>query len=202
MRKKKRSDEDEYGRRTRPRTDSQSVSPSRPGHKPLRSPSSPGARRRRSRSRSQVSNRDRPTKPQRAGGYGYGGAGQNAGGFNRGGPGHTLSRGPGLASYSRRRRRNLMSYKEFMATLPDDVSPEEAQEAYTRYKTEFSKSEERIFWEAHRKEEWFQERYDPVVIEQLRQAKAKRVSEATKQFMEDVQASLVPELNFNCLMMD
>jgi len=95
-----------------------------------------------------------------------------------------------------------MSYKEFMATLPDDVSPEEAQEAYTRYKTEFSKSEERIFWEAHRKEEWFQERYDPVVIEQLRQAKAKRVSEATEQFMEDVKASLVPELNFNCLTND
>jgi len=46
-----------------------------------------------------------------------------------------------------------MTYKEFMATLPDDVSPDEAQEAYNRYKTEFSKSEERLFWEAHKKEE-------------------------------------------------
>jgi len=200
--KKRRNDEDEYGRRTRVRTASPSNSPSRPGHKPSRSDSSSPEskhRRRRSRSRSPVSNRDRTAKAQRTAGISHGGTAYSTGGFNRGAHSYPPFKGAGTTGYNRRRRRNLMTYKEFMTTLPDDVSPDEALEAYMRYKTEFSKSEERMFWEAHRKEEWFQERYDPVVIEQLRQAKAKRVTKATEQFMQDVKAAVIPELNYNCL---
>jgi len=90
-----------------------------------------------------------------------------------------------------------MNYKEFMMTLPDDVSPEEAQEAYERYQAEFSKSEERIFWEAHKKESWFQERYDPVVLEQLRQSKTKHVIATIKAFPELVEEDKIVELKLN-----
>jgi len=104
----------------------------------------------------------------------------------------------GPARTPARRRKKLMTYKEFMMTLRDDVTPEQAQEAYSKYSSDFSKTEERIFWEKHKKEEWFQERYDPVVIEQLRQAKANRVKKVVPKFEKEVLADLVSELKFDC----
>lgn len=94
-------------------------------------------------------------------------------------------------SYEKRRpissgkRKKPKSFKEFMLKLPDSVTPEEAQKEYKTYVERFDKSQEAIFTKEHKDEEWFQERYDPVLLEQVLQKRAGDGQEHAKQFVED-----------------
>lgn len=65
------------------------------------------------------------------------------------------------------------SFKEFLAKQPDSISPQDAKESYDRYVREFPKTngnskslntsdkKPNTFFESHKDEEWFKERYDP-----------------------------------------
>ena len=59
-----------------------------------------------------------------------------------------------------------VSFKEFMVRISNDCSAEEAKAKYEAYMSRFSKKDDITFFDRHKDEEWFQERYDPIIIEQ------------------------------------
>lgn len=54
-----------------------------------------------------------------------------------------------------------MSYKDFMADLPDDVTPAAAQQLYEDYRVRFYGSRRRVYWEEHKNDDELRDKYDP-----------------------------------------
>ena len=49
----------------------------------------------------------------------------------------------------------LLSYKEFLLSLSDDISPAESLQKYQKYKETYSKKHMKSFFELHKTEDWF-----------------------------------------------
>jgi len=100
-----------------------------------------------------------------SGGYSRGGyGGRNRG--NRSGGRNYHHRGQNYGrNYNNRNRQNnanvLQSYRDFLLSQPEDITPEEAQKNYEQYKQDFHRKNSRIFREKHHEEDWFRERYHP-----------------------------------------
>ncbi|KAM7280493.1 hypothetical protein ACFE04_007627 [Oxalis oulophora] len=58
-------------------------------------------------------------------------------------------------------REGLMSYKQFIQELEDDVLPSEAESRYQEYKTEYITTQKRVFFDTHKAEEWLKNKYHP-----------------------------------------
>lgn len=54
-----------------------------------------------------------------------------------------------------------ISFKDFLLKQPDNISSHAAQEAYDEYVKEFTRQKPNKFFDLHKGEEWFKERYDP-----------------------------------------
>lgn len=57
-----------------------------------------------------------------------------------------------------------MSFKDFLLKQPDNISSHAAQEAYDEYVKSFAVRKPNEFFEQHKDEEWFRERYDPEYV--------------------------------------
>lgn len=57
-----------------------------------------------------------------------------------------------------------IAFKAFILTLPDSVTPTEAEERYSDYRVEFGRRRALWFYPRHRHLEWMRELYDPVVV--------------------------------------
>ncbi|KAF0685049.1 Aste57867_23078 [Aphanomyces stellatus] len=80
----------------------------------------------------------------------------------------------------------LESYKAFMMRQEDNVSPEVCLQRYEDYKKRVLVKSSRSFFDAHKMEEWLQERYSPAIRHrQLQQTNSKKRAEA-KAFNERV----------------
>nr|XP_024398983.1 serrate RNA effector molecule-like isoform X3 [Physcomitrium patens] len=76
--------------------------------------------------------------------------------------------GPYPSMYGSRpppRRDGLMSYKQFIVELEDDILPGEAERRYEEYKSEFITTQKRAFFEQHKDDDWLREKYDPARLE-------------------------------------
>ncbi|CAA6671135.1 unnamed protein product [Spirodela intermedia] len=102
------------------------------------------------------------------------------GGYDRGGPGGR----PGYADermHARYRtsewsesgraslrdggqREGLMSYKQFIQELEDDILPAEAERRYEEYRSEYIATQKRAFFEAHKDEDWLKDKYHPTSL--------------------------------------
>lgn len=47
-----------------------------------------------------------------------------------------------------------MSYKQFIQELEDDILPSEAERRYKEYKSEYISTQKRVYFNAHKDEEW------------------------------------------------
>ncbi len=57
-----------------------------------------------------------------------------------------------------------MTFKDYLAKQPDNISPQSAQDGYTAYLQEFTRRQPNRFFDMHKEEEWFRERYDPKYV--------------------------------------
>lgn len=57
-----------------------------------------------------------------------------------------------------------MSFKDFLLKQPDNISSHAAQEAYDEYVKGFTMRKPNKFFDQHKNEEWFRERYDPEYV--------------------------------------
>jgi len=91
-----------------------------------------------------------------------------------------------------------VSFKEFTnEMLEDDVTAQEAQKRYEKYLQRFSKSDDVLFFEAHKDEEWFQERYDPIIIEKSIEARRENARKHYWRFYEQFLNDDLPDVHDN-----
>lgn len=61
----------------------------------------------------------------------------------------------------------MKSYKNFMLTQTDDATPDEFQRRYDVYQVEYCQEVSNYFFEKNKCEEWFRERYDPLLQQNM-----------------------------------
>lgn len=79
-------------------------------------------------------------------------------------PPHSRSSSPKV---SRSRIAPMKSYKNFMLTQHDDASPEIFQRRYDEYQVQYCKDASNYYFEKNKCEEWFRERYDPLIQQNM-----------------------------------
>eukprot|EP01018_Ginkgo_biloba_P034306 Gb_37971 [translate_table: standard] len=93
--------------------------------------------------------------------------------------------GPNMMGVSQ--REGLMTYKQFITELEDDILPAEAQRRYEEYRTEYITTQKRAFFEAHKDEEWLRDKYDPSHLEAVIQRRNENAKATAKEFLLDLQ---------------
>ncbi|RZC79854.1 hypothetical protein C5167_042435 [Papaver somniferum] len=58
-------------------------------------------------------------------------------------------------------REGLMSYKQFIQDLEDDILPAEAERRYQEYISEYISTQKRTFFDTHKDDEWLKDKYHP-----------------------------------------
>ncbi|KAK7586146.1 hypothetical protein V9T40_004022 [Parthenolecanium corni] len=76
----------------------------------------------------------------------------------------------------------MMSLKAFINTLDDNVSDDEALKKYNEYKMEFRRQQLNEFFVAHKDEEWFKEKYHPVVSTKRKEEHLKNIKTRVEVF--------------------
>ncbi|CAK9262239.1 unnamed protein product [Sphagnum jensenii] len=86
-------------------------------------------------------------------------------------------------------REGLMSYKQFIAELEDDILPGEAERRYDEYKTEFITTQKRSFFEQHKDDDWLREKYDPARLEAVLARRNENAKILAKELLAELQGS-------------
>ncbi|KAF9676333.1 hypothetical protein SADUNF_Sadunf09G0127800 [Salix dunnii] len=112
------------------------------------------------------------------------------GGYQGGPPEWELGRG-GYGNTSNvvpAQREGLMSYKQFIQELEDDILPSEAERRYQEYKSEYISTQKRVFFEAHKDEEWLKDKYHPTNLVAVIERRNELARKVAKDFLLDLQS--------------
>uniref|UniRef100_A0A2P2MKY1 C2H2-type domain-containing protein n=1 Tax=Rhizophora mucronata TaxID=61149 RepID=A0A2P2MKY1_RHIMU len=85
-------------------------------------------------------------------------------------------------------REGLMSYKQFIQELEDDILPAEAERRYQEYKSEYISTQKQVFFEAHKDEEWLKDKYHPTNLIAVIERKNELARKVAKDFLLDLQS--------------
>ncbi|CAI0397314.1 unnamed protein product [Linum tenue] len=119
---------------------------------------------------------ERPHGRHMGGRGGYQGWDAGRGGFND------------AANAGSTQREGLMSYKQFIQELEDDILPAEAERRYQEYKSEYISTQKRVFFDAHKDEEWLKDKYHPTNLVTVIERRNELVRKAAKEFLLDLQS--------------
>ncbi|CAM8963525.1 unnamed protein product [Rhodiola kirilowii] len=84
-------------------------------------------------------------------------------------------------------REGLMSYKQFIQELEDDILPSEADRRYQEYKSEYIATQKRTFFAAHKDEEWLKDKYHPGNLLAVIERRNELARKVAKEFILDLQ---------------
>ncbi|XP_038693322.1 serrate RNA effector molecule-like isoform X2 [Tripterygium wilfordii] len=85
-------------------------------------------------------------------------------------------------------REGLMSYKQFIQELEDDILPGEAEHRYQEYKSEYISTQKRAFFDAHKDEEWLRDKYHPTNLPAVIERRNELSRKLAKDFLLDLQS--------------
>ncbi|XP_044479721.1 serrate RNA effector molecule-like [Mangifera indica] len=88
-------------------------------------------------------------------------------------------------------REGLMSYKQFIQELEDDILPAEAERRYQEYKSEYISTQKHVFFDAHRDEEWLKDKYHPTNLLSVIERRNELARKVAKDFLLDLQSGTV-----------
>ncbi|KAL5225775.1 hypothetical protein ABZP36_012414 [Zizania latifolia] len=94
--------------------------------------------------------------------------------------------GPGITQ-----REGLMTYKQFIQVLEDDISPTEAERRYQEYKTEYITTQKRAYFDLHKNEDWLKDKYHPTNLLSVIERRNERCKVVAKDFFLDLQNGTV-----------
>lgn len=77
-----------------------------------------------------------------------------------------------------------ISFKDFLLKQPDTISPQDAKEKYDLYVGDFTLRKPNKFFDLHKDEEWFKERYDPDYVLSRTHRIKEEVVERAKDFVD------------------
>ncbi|KAL1128710.1 hypothetical protein V6Z11_A13G267000 [Gossypium hirsutum] len=95
-------------------------------------------------------------------------------------------------------REGLMSYKQFIQELEDDIVPAEAERRYQEYKSEYISTQKRAFFDAHKNEDWLKDKYHPTNLVTVIERRNEFARKVAKDFLLDLQSGtldLSPAVN-------
>uniref|UniRef100_A0A0C9QWQ1 TSA: Wollemia nobilis Ref_Wollemi_Transcript_3537_2841 transcribed RNA sequence n=1 Tax=Wollemia nobilis TaxID=56998 RepID=A0A0C9QWQ1_9CONI len=92
----------------------------------------------------------------------------------------------GFSDMGAPQREGLMTYKQFIQELEDDILPAEAERRYEEYRTEYINTQKRAFFEAHKDEDWLKDKYDPSHLEAVIQRRNENAKATAKEFLQDL----------------
>ncbi|OEL37447.1 Serrate RNA effector molecule [Dichanthelium oligosanthes] len=84
-------------------------------------------------------------------------------------------------------REGLMTYKQFMQVLEDDISPSEAERRYQEYRTEYITTQKRAYFDLHKNEDWLKDKYHPTNLSSVIERRNERCKVMAKDFFLDLQ---------------
>ncbi|KFK32423.1 hypothetical protein AALP_AA6G240000 [Arabis alpina] len=97
--------------------------------------------------------------------------------------------GYGDASNSATTQRDgLMSYKQFIQELEDDILPSEAERRYQEYKSEYVTTQKRVYFNTHKEEEWLKNKYHPTNLLSVIERRNELARKVAKDFLLDLQS--------------
>uniref|UniRef100_A0ACD5YB89 Uncharacterized protein n=1 Tax=Avena sativa TaxID=4498 RepID=A0ACD5YB89_AVESA len=115
----------------------------------------------------------------------HGGQGRHS---NRAPDWHNSGRGGWNEGSGNSRREGLMSYKQFMQELEDDVLPVEAQRRYEEYKSEYITTQKKAYFELHKNEDWLRNKYNPTNLESVMERRNEIARATANEFFQDLQS--------------
>ncbi|XP_020580356.1 serrate RNA effector molecule [Phalaenopsis equestris] len=89
---------------------------------------------------------------------------------------------------SQPQREGLMTYKQFIQELEDDILPAEAERRYEEYRTEYISTQKRAYFEAHKDEEWLKDKYHPTNLVTVIERRNENARAAAKEILLDLQS--------------
>ncbi|KAH6814791.1 C2H2 zinc-finger protein SERRATE [Perilla frutescens var. frutescens] len=99
-------------------------------------------------------------------------------------------RGPFADTFSTgpTQREGMMSYKQFIQELEDDILPVEAERRYQEYRTEYISTQKRTYFNAHKDEEWLKDKYHPTHLLAVIERRNELARKLAKDFQLDLQS--------------
>ncbi|KAL2485531.1 Serrate RNA effector molecule [Abeliophyllum distichum] len=85
-------------------------------------------------------------------------------------------------------REGMMSYKQFIQELEDDILPTEAERRYQEYKSEYISTQKRAYFNAHKDEEWLKDKYHPTNLLAVIERRNELARKSAKDFQLDLQS--------------
>ncbi|KAL5719525.1 hypothetical protein ACHQM5_012286 [Ranunculus cassubicifolius] len=85
-------------------------------------------------------------------------------------------------------REGLMSYKQFIQELEDDILPAEAERRYQEYRSEYISTQKRAFFDTHKDEEWLKDKYHPTNLLTVIERRNENARKISKDFLLDLQS--------------
>lgn len=110
-----------------------------------------------------------------------------ASGFQSGPSEWTGTGRTGFSDMGAPQREGLMTYKQFIQELEDDILPAEAERRYQEYRTEYINTQKRAFFEAHKDEDWLKDKYDPSHLEAVIQRRNENSKATAKEFLQELE---------------
>ncbi|KAI4332856.1 hypothetical protein L6164_017733 [Bauhinia variegata] len=123
---------------------------------------------------------------------------RSAGGYQNGVSDLESNRGYADLPGGGTQREGLMSYKQFIQELEDDILPAEAERRYQEYKSEYITTQKRAYFNAHKDEEWLRDKYHPTNLVSVNERRNENARRLAKDFLLDLQSGtldLNPGLN-------
>ncbi|XP_041990629.1 serrate RNA effector molecule-like isoform X1 [Salvia splendens] len=84
-------------------------------------------------------------------------------------------------------REGMMSYKQFIQELDDDILPSEAEHRYQEYRTEYISTQKRTYFNSHKDEEWLKDKYHPTNLLAVIERRNELAKKLAKDFQHDLQ---------------
>ncbi|CAN6442974.1 unnamed protein product [Victoria cruziana] len=84
-------------------------------------------------------------------------------------------------------REGLMSYKQFILELEDDILPAEAERRYQEYRSEYISTQKRTYFETHKDEAWLKDKYHPTNLLTVIERRSENARALAKEFLLDLQ---------------
>ncbi|KAG6432734.1 hypothetical protein SASPL_104320 [Salvia splendens] len=84
-------------------------------------------------------------------------------------------------------REGMMSYKQFIQELEDDILPSEAECRYQEYRTEYISTQKRTYFNSHKDEEWLKDKYHPTNLLAVIERRNELAKKLANGFQHDLQ---------------
>uniref|UniRef100_A0A0E0E5W9 C2H2-type domain-containing protein n=1 Tax=Oryza meridionalis TaxID=40149 RepID=A0A0E0E5W9_9ORYZ len=90
--------------------------------------------------------------------------------------------GPGITQ-----REGLMTYKQFIQVLEDDISPAEAEKRYQEYRTEYITTQKRAYFDLNKNDDRLKDKYHPTNLSSVIDRRNDSCKATAKDFFHDLQ---------------